>query len=197
MVSAMNEFNHDSYCGIYCGACDIMMAYKTGHKDAFAAFWSGPIVKAIQKSLGIKYDDTKPVELKCHGCKTGSLFVNCKSCEIRTCDVEKKSDHCAVCSDYPCKIFSGFTKMGKLLPHLKQIAHNTESIKKVGVERWLSEQEKRWKCPECQAAFAWYFSRCNNCGGDLRQYASLFGTARSILLKLGTYLSSLGPRDIP
>lgn len=36
----MSNFNDDTYCGIYCGACSIQMAHKTGYKDKFADYWT-------------------------------------------------------------------------------------------------------------------------------------------------------------
>ncbi|MBP7735373.1 MAG: DUF3795 domain-containing protein [Spirochaetes bacterium] len=189
----MKYFNYDSYCGIYCGACDIMHAYQTGHNTAFASFWNESAVKAIHKAVGIPYDDSKPFELACHGCKSDSLFVNCRVCKIRTCAIEKKMDHCIDCGDYPCKLFSDWQKMKALLPHLEQVPVNLESIKKNGVNRWLSEQDQYWKCPECHTGFAWYSSTCANCGHDLKKSAWRFNFIRSGLMKLGLRLSSLMP----
>jgi hypothetical protein len=191
----MNYFNYDSYCGIYCGACDIMKAYQTGRKTAFASFWKESTVKAIQRSLGIEYDETKPLELACHGCKSGSLFTNCRICKIRTCAMEKKVDHCVDCGDYPCAMFSEWLKMKVLLPHLKQVPGNLESIKKTGVNRWLTEQEKKWECPECRTGFAWYSSKCGNCGHDLKQYTSRFNIVRSGLMRLCLQVSSFMHRS--
>jgi hypothetical protein len=42
------NFNYDSYCGIYCGACDIMMTYKTGRKHKLATFWDESTVRTFQ-----------------------------------------------------------------------------------------------------------------------------------------------------
>ncbi len=187
----MKYFNYDSYCGIYCGACDIMMAYQTGRKTAFASFWKESTVKKIQRAMGIAYDETSPFELACHGCKSDSLFVNCRVCKIRTCAMEKKVDHCVDCGEYPCGLFTEWQKVKLLLPHLKQVPDNLESIKKEGVNRWLSEQEKRWKCPECRTGFSWYSAKCHNCGHDLKRYTSRFSILRSGFMKLAFNLSML------
>lgn len=186
----MKYFNYDSYCGIYCGACDIMVAYQTGRRTAFASFWKESTVKAIQQTLGLRYDDSRPFELACNGCKTDSLFVNCRICKIRTCAAGKRLDHCADCGDYPCGLFSEWLKMKLFLPHLKQVPGNMEYIKKHGVNRWLSEQEKKWKCPVCQTGFAWYSSTCENCGHDLKRYTSRFNIIRSGLMKMALNISS-------
>lgn len=187
----MKHVNYDSYCGIYCGACDIMMAYQTGQKTAFASFWKESTVKAIHKSLGIPYDDTKSFNLECHGCKTESLFVNCQCCKIRSCAIGRKVDHCGDCGDYPCVLFSEWLKMQLFLPHLKQVPVNLERIKTTGVNRWLSEEGEKWKCPGCRAGFAWYSSKCGACGHDLTPYTSRFNLLRSLVMKIGLGVSSL------
>lgn len=56
----MDSFNYDSYCGIYCGACDIMMTYKTGCQHRLASFWNESTVKTFHNKLGITYDPNKP-----------------------------------------------------------------------------------------------------------------------------------------
>lgn len=190
---AMKYFNYDSYCGIYCGACDIMQAYQTGRTTRFTSFLKESTVKAIHRAMGLKYDDSRPFELSCQGCKTGSLFVNCSVCEIRKCAIERNIDHCVDCGDYPCPLFSEWQKMGLFLPHLKEAPGSLDAIQSRGVNRWLSEQEKRWKCPDCGTGFSWYSSKCAHCGRGLKGHAFRFGILKAGLMKLALNLSSLMP----
>lgn len=58
-----NQFNPDTYCGIYCGACSIAMLGKTGRADGFA------------DCLG-----TVPKEdLACGGCKSDRVYAGCST----------------------------------------------------------------------------------------------------------------------
>ncbi len=166
----MSEFNYDSYCGIYCGACSIHMAYKTGQKDGFACYWTEANVKAYLENQGYTLPVNETIELKCHGCKSDAVFVNCRPCKIRKCAIGRNIDHCSECADYPCKFFDeGIANKDVLskLPHSKIAPKNLMTIKNNGVNQWLEQQDKQWKCPECQTNSSWYTVNCTNCGKDL------------------------------
>ncbi|WP_432403137.1 DUF3795 domain-containing protein [Wukongibacter sp. M2B1] len=180
----MGEYNYDSYCGLYCGACDVLVAHKTGDKSKFASFWTESTVKEFQEAQGLPYEESD-LKLKCHGCKSNNVFINCRSCKIKTCAKDRAIEHCSDCSDYPCEILIAHKKGEKVLPHLKEKEGNLNTIKKAGVDQWLKEQEKRWHCPECQTIFSWYSSKCNNCGKDLRKNAFKFTWFNGFLLKIG------------
>ena len=186
----MEDFNDDSYCGIYCGACDIMNSYQTGKKQPLALFWNEKTVKSLHKGLGLKYDDSKPFTLECHGCKSGQLFVNCRVCKKRECAISRNLAHCIDCSDYPCDEIRSMQKNAFVLPHVKDNHTNMASIKSVGVEQWLKDQQNRWKCPKCNTGFSWYTSKCNSCGSNLRKYTWRFSSFRLQLLRFGIYLAS-------
>ncbi len=142
----MSGFNYDPYCGLYCGACSIHIAYRTGYKDAFASYWTESSLKESLKSRGIALTESDSLQLVCHGCKSDTLFINCKHCPIRQCASGRKIEHCAIdCPDFPCHVMedSGikFEDILKMLPHLKSTMKNVETIKRIGVEQWLAEQE--------------------------------------------------------
>ncbi len=181
----MKKNNFDSYCGIYCGACDIMMAGRTGDKYKLASFWNGDNIKRYQKTLGFDYDSTKPVSLKCNGCKSDTLFVNCANCFIRKCAKEKNVNYCLDCGSYPCSHIVNLKKAGPVLPHIKDNHNNLERIREAGLKVWSSEQKKRWQCPHCQTEFSWYTDRCRNCGKGLKKYSYRFSFLQAFLLKLG------------
>ena len=148
-VNPMSEINYDSYCGIYCGACSIMRAYRGGHKDRMAA----------------NYVEDR--QLKCHGCKSGTLFVNCSKCKIRDCAVSRKVEHCFECPEYPCRNINEHKRVEKILPHLTLNRKNLQIVKESGCSEWLAQQEQYWKCADCQTPFSWYAAKCHNCGSDL------------------------------
>jgi hypothetical protein len=147
----MNEFNYDSYCGLYCGACSILKAFRTGVKDPLASFFS----------------DEAGMTLQCRGCKSDQLFVNCAKCDIRPCAQAKGIEHCINCPDYPCVHFAPLEFLTEKLPHLSVIAANTQAIRDGGVDRWLDGQEAKWKCPDCGTDFTWYAAHCSSCGRPL------------------------------
>ncbi len=184
----MTQYNFDSYCGLYCGACDIHLAYKTGYKSRLASFWSVPLLKTFLGGLGAPYDENDLSEMKCHGCKSDTLFVNCKACGIRTCAIEKKAEHCIDCREYPCTQFQERNKVEGLLPHIKLSRNNLERIKKAGSKQWLADQEKQWQCPKCKAGYAWYSGRCTKCGADLRARTFKFTFLQALFLELGIRL---------
>ncbi len=167
----MSDFNYDSYCGLYCGACSIIKAYQSGIKDPFACFWS----------------DEAGAELKCHGCKTDQVFQGaaefggCAKCAIRACAKEKGVERCLSCPDFPCQNFNPDTDMAKYLidklPHMSMIATNLQTILCEGVNNWLKQQEAQWKCPDCQTDYTWYATNCSNCGkelGESKPYKNTF-----------------------
>ena len=166
----MSNFNYDSYCGNYCGACSIILADKTGSKDQLASYWTESTLKAYLQVQGIELTAEDNLQLRCNGCKSDTLFINCKHCKIRACAINRKVEHCSECNDYPCQLLKGSLLnkdiQGKL-PHLKVTSDNLTTIKNVGVEQWLNGQEKQWKCPECHADTSWYMFSCANCGKDL------------------------------
>ncbi len=157
----MGDFNYDTYCGLYCGACSIIKAYQTGIKD--------PLACLLSDELGM--------ELKCHGCKTDSVFGNCAVCQIRNCAREKGVERCLNCSDFPCPNFGTMEFILEALPHWNTVAANQESIKKQGTVRWLEEQANQWECPDCRTDYSWYAAQCSNCGkdlGELKPYRNSF-----------------------
>lgn len=186
----MNNENHDSFCGIYCGACDIMMAGRTGEKYKLASFWNSKSIQRYQKTLGINYDENQPVSYKCEGCKSDKLFVNCASCPIRKCAIDNRVDHCLDCPSYPCALTGNLHRAESFLPHLKTCDENMRRIKDTGTSKWLSEQEDKWRCPECKTPFSWYTGTCKNCGKDLKAYSYKFTYIKSLVLKLGIYAAS-------
>ena len=100
----MNNFNPDTYCGIYCGACSIAMHGETGRADGFVA-----CLGSVPKE-----------DLVCGGCKSDTVYAGCSTCSLRRCAREKGIAHCVDCTDYPCKIYSKWQSVAKYLPHSRE-----------------------------------------------------------------------------
>lgn len=149
----MNETYPDTYCGIYCGACSILMHGETSHADGFAA-----CLGSVPKE-----------EIACGGCKSDNRYAGCRICNIRDCALKKGIEHCINCDNYPCKMYSKWQSAAKFLPHIRETASSLEAIKSNGVDSCLAAQKKRWSCPDCGTPFSWYALECNKCG---RRFAS-------------------------
>lgn len=138
----------DSYCGLYCGACDVLLVNERGTVEEAAKKW-----------------DMNPEEILCHGCKSDVTAIYCKTCDMRECAEDKKVDFCFQCAEYPCDRLVAFKN--DEYPHHSVVLKNLETIQEKGVLKWLDEQGTRWSCPECGTRFAWYDESCKKCGNSL------------------------------
>jgi hypothetical protein len=161
----MPDFNPGSYCGLYCGACDVMVAYRNAMERGTTAEWSG--MPTEMRNLPF---DTTHAEIKCHGCKTGTVFVGCGTCPLRTCAMKKVGlDTCLDCKRYPCwrfgaiKLVRTLMRLESKLPHLKTIRPNLAAIRSGGYRAWLDEQHRQWTCQTCGLRLSWYRPTCRVC----------------------------------
>lgn len=164
----MNRFNPDSHCGIYCGACSIVMRGESGRADALAA------------CLG----NLPKQELACGGCKSDFVYAGCGTCSLRHCAREKGVEHCVCCADYPCKMYSKWQSVTKFLPHSSGAASSLAAIKRDGIGPWLADQKKHWSCPDCGSPFSWYAVECYKCGRSLAAEAYRLSGWRRILCRV-------------
>jgi hypothetical protein len=149
---------YDTYCGIYCGACEIMLAQGT------------PRARTVARTFRVP-----PGLVACDGCKTEKPFSNCARCQIRSCARDKGVEFCCDCGDYPCQRHRDLTASSASRPHLKTCTASLQQIRDRGVSDWMERQAKTWQCPGCAAAFSWYMTDCPRCGKDLsglREYES-------------------------
>lgn len=142
------EFKYDGYCGLYCGACPVLLAHENGEVDKKAVEWN-----------------MKPEELICWGCRSEKTGVYCADCEMKLCAEAKKVVSCSACGDFPCERLVAFNN--DKFPHHSAVLRNCENIRKQGVEGWIKDQQQRWSCPACGAKFAWYDETCLRCGGQV------------------------------
>ena len=157
----MRECRYDTYCGLYCGACEVMHAKTDKAKARFIRMFESNIP-------GWR---AAPEQVRCSGCKTDDVFVNCTKCPIRPCAKSKGVEFCFECGDFPCQIYEHLktaTEQIPVLRHLKVIVKNHEYIRTHGVEKWLIAQKTKWECPRCGAPFAWYTEECAGCRHNLK-----------------------------
>ena len=138
----MNDLNLEevAFCGLYCGLCASRRripqqaarlretlrkeGYDQGYFDipclteVFATFWKG---------LNCLADSP------CPGCRGGGGNPDCA---VRACAQEHAVTICPLCADYPCQ------RLG-MLHHYPLLLPDGYRLQKVGLERWVSEQEAR------------------------------------------------------
>ncbi|MGQ9706357.1 MAG: DUF3795 domain-containing protein [bacterium] len=143
-----SKYRYDTYCGLYCGACDALVATQEGRIDELAMSWESP-----------------PEDVVCYGCKTERVARCCNECLIRGCAINKKVEFCFQCDDYPCDLLVSFRDDRS--PHHSIVLKNLREISENGVEIWLDSQRQRWSCPGCGKRFSWYDKFCSQCGSGL------------------------------
>ncbi len=77
----------------------------------------------------------------CKGCRSnlGVCLKYRKACGIYDCD-KREFDFCGECEEFPCKKFNKFFNTREWYD---EVTNNLKRIKKIGLEKWLEEQEKR------------------------------------------------------
>lgn len=156
----MPDKNLVGRCGLYCGYCEIYRAYQDSPE--------------FRKELARK-NNCRPEEVRCEGCQALSVYgwsgekewgANCK---ILKCLNAKGYKYCIDCSEYPhCAQFEQFARTCSGLGI--NLRENLQMITEGQEERWLGEQEKRWRCPKCDRPIivSYDLKNCHWCGEILR-----------------------------
>ena len=134
----MVDINLAAPCGVYCGAC---RSYLLEKKNLF---------------------EEKGRKAGCNGCR-----IRHKKCAFirRDCPAlwKKEIDFCYECDKFPCQ------KLQKLDSRYQEkvgvnMVENLKRIERVGVEKWLLEQEEHYSCPECGGEICVHDAECFDCG---------------------------------
>ncbi len=148
-------------CGLYCGACSIRAAYSRNDVVLLNAMADG-----VSLYLGHKVDAK---DLACEGCLSDIVSISCRECKIRECAFAKGLMRCSECPDSPCELVKSFNDDG--LPHHAEVIKNIERQREIGIDAWIEEQDKRWRCPKCAAGTDWYAGKCPACGAELEGHS--------------------------
>jgi len=100
----------------------------------------------------------------CDGCRSEPVDDSVAKCKFRQCWMEKGTEFCCFCDEYPCEDLHAF--MNDPWPHHWTMKPNLEFILKHGKEKWLKAQAKEWSCKQCGAETKWYQEACP-CGRNL------------------------------
>lgn len=103
----------------------------------------------------------KKRKMKCIGCKPrdkSCAFLK-KYCEKLT---KKEVNYCYECSDFPCshleKIDRGYRERYNM-----SMIENLKHIRDYGINDFLKQQEKKYKCPECGGVICVHNGKCYSC----------------------------------
>ena len=132
-----------SYCGLYCGACDIYQK-RIGNSgkelkevlDAFGfANWANQVpgledYETFEKVL----TNIMAMFGACPTCYKGGGDPACK---IRICAKEKGYKTCAECDSFPCE------KLKQLQDSYPNVTENIKKIKEIGLEMWAEKQQEK------------------------------------------------------
>ena len=165
MSNLSTQFRGDSYCGLYCGACEVLNLYRAKVEGGRPASWD---------DLPQELKNVIPPEstIACSGCKTDLLSPGCQSCPVRICASGKGVDACVLCAEFPCELVRSrqvrnAEVLEAILPHLKAEFREADRMREIGYEAWCDAQAARWLCPGCGEPFTWYQEKCGMCGRSL------------------------------
>ena len=125
-------------CGMNCSICSGYLALKHDIKS---------------KGLKFPYcEGCRPRDRKC-------AFLK-KRCDLLMND---KVKYCYECKEYPCDKLKAIDKRYKTNFRMSMI-ENLEFIKEKGMDKFLKQQRKRWKCPKCGDTICCHNGICFSCG---------------------------------
>lgn len=160
----MDEARLDAYCGLYCGACEILAAYRRGKKIGQKPQWED-LPEQIKSNI-------PRAEIICHGCRTDEVFAGCRDCRVRECARERDVAACFFCRDYPCSLTEELRRLAEgaseRMPHVAGIFGGEATAKGSGYDAWAEAQRAGWSCPSCGAPFTWYQEICGVCRMDIK-----------------------------
>ena len=149
----MNE-HLAAVCGLYCGACVLYRARRDDNPQRLRE-----VLQQAAERWQIPED-----EIECEGCLAGGrLSPYCRDCKMRLCAKDRPGvTRCSDCSDFPCDLITAFNNDG--MRHHAEVLENLRRMLEIGAEKWIVEQEERWRCPGCGTQVDWYARACYSCG---------------------------------
>jgi hypothetical protein len=105
---------------------------------------------------------------KCLGCRKMDAY-ECsygRKCIIRNCNILKKNKwkFCSdKCEKYPCKRLKDLDKRYRTKYGMSMI-ENLENIQKLGINKFIKNEEVKWKCKKCENILCVHRNFCLKCG---------------------------------
>ena len=107
---------------------------------------------------------------RCPGCRAFDADepVSIARCTIKNCPEWNKTPEkfCYTCSSYPCARLKRLDKRYRTKYHMSMI-ENLDYIKNKGLKAFLSNEQKRWTCPNCGGVICIHHHQCSTCKAPL------------------------------
>lgn len=98
--------------------------------------------------------------LKCYGCGNGGERKSCQNCSILKC--ENKNNFCFECKNYPCNRLKKLNKRYKIRYRMSML-ENLEFIKTNGINKFIKQQDEKYKCDKCGKLRTVHQEYCIHC----------------------------------
>ena len=145
-------------CGLYCGTCRNYLAPRENDLEQ---------LQRTSQETGIPIE-----EIHCDGCLSDTVFPLCVECRrgFRQCAAEKKTTWCFQCDEFPCQRLRDFTNAHIVngISHHAHVIEDLQYMKEHGIERWVAEQERAGRCPQCGKKLYWFVRECPSCHTQVR-----------------------------
>lgn len=103
----------------------------------------------------------------CKGCwsKIGYKAKTCTNCIIKNCELLNKTESkfCYDCEKYPCLRLKQLDKRYRTKYKMSMI-ENLENIKKIGLLKFIQNENARWACKKCGSTICVHRKICFKCG---------------------------------
>ncbi|MBO3809072.1 MAG: DUF3795 domain-containing protein [Candidatus Brockarchaeota archaeon] len=132
-----------AYCGLYCGLCaqrrripqQALQLQQTLHEEGFDDFFQ--YVPEMRETFPVFWQFLQSLAKMDCACRTG--VGGPPDCKIRGCAIQKHVEVCPQCEQYPCKHIQA------LAEHYPTLIQDGKRLQKIGLEKWVEEQERRAK----------------------------------------------------
>ena len=142
----MAEMNDEliAPCGMNCGICSRYLALKYDIRS---------------KGISMAY---------CMGCRPRDrkCTVLKKRCELLEAGRVK---YCFECDNFPCTDLKKLDSKYRSKYHMSMV-DNLIEIKEQGIDRFITSQETKWRCPGCCGTICCHNGLCFNCDFDRLQH---------------------------
>ncbi len=82
---------------------------------------------------------------ECAGCRGSQQNHWTPDCHFMRCADERAHEYCFECNDFPCQDIEDFRNDGH--DHHRIAIENLESMREIGLDRWIESQPKVMFCP--------------------------------------------------
>ena len=103
----------------------------------------------------------------CPGCRGEDNLksISCVRCQIKNCEkmVQAGFQYCFECEAFPCARVKHLDKRYRE-KYATSVIDNLKNIKNIGINDFVTKENKRWVCPECGSMLCMHIPQCLSCG---------------------------------